>query len=415
MTNYAYKFRLFPTAEQAVLLDKHFGCVRFIYNHFLERRIKFYAENKEKTDHKKSLNYYDDAAELTKMKKEVEWLSEPNSQSLQHSLRCLEAAYNGFFTKRTKFPRFKVKHGKQSFTVPQHVEVSNGKVYLVKFKEGIKYDAHREVEGKIKHATVSKNKAGQYFVSILVEREIKKLPKSEKTVGVDLGLKHLAIQDDGKKYNNIKPQKTLQDRLHKLQQWFDRTTKDKETGKWSNHHEKLRKRIAKLYQRMVNQRQDHLHKVSTKIVRENQTICLEDLAVRNLMKNHKVAGSFGDVAVSEFVRMIEYKAEWYGRTVQKIDRFFPSSKQCFDCLYINNALTLEDREWTCPRCGKHHDRDVNAAKNIKRQGLNLLNLSRKGDNRRNYGDGLGTGSKTALRDANLLKRHSGLKQETPSL
>ena len=284
----------------------------------------------------------------------------------------------------------------------QHVAVDGSKVYLVKFKEGIQYDAHREVEGKIKHATVTKNKAGQYFVSILVERDIKKLPKNNKVVGVDLGLKHLAIQDDGKKHKNIRPRKTLQNRLKKLQQWFSRTTKG------TKLHEKLRKRIAKLYQRMVNMRQDHLHKVSIKIVRENQTICLEDLAIRNLMRNHKVAGSFSDAAVSELVRMIEYKADWYGRTVQKIDRFFPSSKQCFDCLYINQGLKLEDREWTCPRCRKHHDRDVNGAKNIKRQGLNLLN-------RRNYGDGLGSGSKTVLRDENLLKRHSALKQETPFL
>ena len=403
MINYTYKFRLYPTEEQAVLLNKHFGCVRFVYNHFLDRRIKFYAENKEKKDHKKSLNYNDDAAELTKIKKEIEWLKEPNSQSLQHSLRCLESAYNGFFSKRTRFPRFKAKHGKQSFTIPQHVAIENGIVYLVKFKEGIKYDNHRQIEGKIKHATVSKNKAGQYFVSILVEREIKKLPKIDKTVGIDLGLKHLAIQSDGKKYANIKPYKTLFSRLKKLQQWFSRTEKG------TKHHEKLRKRIAKLYQKIVNIRTDYLQKVSTKIIRENQTICLEDLAVRNLMRNHKVAGAFGDAAVSELVRMIEYKADWYGRTVQKIDRFFPSSKQCFDCLYINNGLTLEDRDWTCPRCGKKHDRDLNAAKNIERQGLNLLN-------RRNYGVGSGSGSETSCLDESLLKKHSAVKREThPSL
>jgi putative transposase len=402
MKNYAYKFRLFPTESQATLLDKHFGCVRFIYNHFLERRIKFYAENKEKTDHKKSLNYYDDAAALTKLKDEYEWLKEPNSQSLQHSLRCLESAYNGFFSKRTMFPKFKAKHKKQSFTIPQHVSVEDGKIYLVKFKEGIKYDNHRQVEGEIKHATVSKNKVGQYFVSILVERDIKPLPKIEKTVGIDLGLKHLAIQSDGKKYDNIRPYKTLFAQLKKLQQWFSRTEKG------TKHREKLRKRIAKLYQRITNIRQDHLHKVSTKIVRENQTICLEDLAVRNLMKNHKVAGAFGDAAVSELVRMIEYKADWYGRTVQKIDRFFPSSKQCFDCLYINQELTLEDREWTCPRCGKHHDRDINAAKNIERQGLNLLN---RGD----HGVGSGRGSKTCELDVNLVQKRSSLKRETPSL
>ncbi len=401
MTHYAYRFRLSPTEKQAILLNKHFGCVRYVYNHFLDRRIKFYAENKEKTDHKKSLNYNDDAAELTKIKKGIEWLCEPSAQSLQHSLRCLESAYNGFFSKRTKFPRFKKRHDKQTFTIPQYISVEEGKVYFVKFKEGIKYDNHRPVNGKIKHATVSKNKSGQYFISICVEKEIKQLSKIDKTVGIDLGLKDLAIQSDGKKYKNIKPYKTLHNQLKKLQQWFSRTTKG------SKRREKLRIRIAKLYQRITNIRQDYLHKVSTKIIRENQTICLEDLAVRNLMRNHKVAGAFGDAALSELVRMIEYKAKWYGRTVQKIDRFFPSSKQCFDCSYINDGLTLQDRNWTCPRCEKKHDRDINAAKNIERQGLNLLN-------RGNHGDCSGSGSKSLKVALGLFEKRSAVKREIQS-
>jgi putative transposase len=243
------------------------------------------------------------------------------------------------------------------------------------------------LRARSKHATVSKNKAGPYFVSICVEKEIEPLPKVDKTVGIDLGLKDLAIQSDGIKYRNIKPYKTLHAQLKKLQQRFSRTTKNKETGRWSKRHEKLRTRIVKLYQRMMNIRQDYLHKVSTQMIRENQTICLEDLSVRNLMRNHSLAGAFGDVALSELVRMIEYKAGWYGREVVKIDRFFPSSKTCFYCLYVNQGLTLSDREWLCPRCGKAHDRDLNAAMNIKREGLNLLN-------RRNDGDGSGSGSKT---------------------
>ena len=401
--NYAYKFRLYPTKDQAQLLDKHFGCVRYVYNHFLERRIKFYAENKEKKDHKKSLNYYDDAGELTKVKKELVWLKETNAQALQFSLRCLEIAYNGFFSKKTKFPKFKKRHDKQSFTVPQAISLSNGKIKIPKFKEGIKYDNHREVEGEIGHATISKNKVGQYFVSINVEKKIEQLPKNDKTVGIDLGLKHLAIQSDGKKHENIRPYKNLHSQLKKLQQRFSRTEKK------SKRHEKLRIRIAKLYQQMVNIRTDHLHKVSTKIVRENQTIILEDLAVRNMMRNHKVAGAFGDAAVSELVRMIEYKAGWYGRTVCKIDRFFPSSKQCHDCLYINDELALKDRKWTCPRCGVKHDRDLNASQNILRQGLNMLN-------RGNHGVGSGSGSKTSKADQGLPEGHSASKREThPSL
>ena len=409
MVSYAYKFRLYPTEEQQILLVKHFGCVRYIYNHFLDRRMKFYLENKEKTDHKKSLNYYDDAAELTKLKKQVEteWLKEPNAQALQYSLRCLEAAYGAFFKKRAKFPRFKTKHGKNSFTAPQDIQLEDGKLYIPKFKEGIRYDNHRPVEGKICHATVSKNKAGQYFVSVCVEREIKKLPKVEKTVGIDLGLKDLAIQSDGKKYKNIKPYKTLHGQLKKLQQWFSRTEKG------SKRHEKLRHRIAKLYQRMVNIRTDYLQKVSTTIVRENQTIIMEDLAVRNMMRNHKVAGAFGDVALSELVRMIKYKSDWYGRTFVQIDRFFPSSKLCSHCGYLNQGLTLDQREWTCPKCETKHDRDINAGINIERQGLNLLN-------RRNYGVVTGSGSKTTVdcvpQEQKTTEMHSTLKREThPSL
>lgn len=372
MINCAYKFRLHPTEDQQVLLSKHFGCVRYIYNYFLNRRIKFYLENKEKIDHKKSLNYYDDAAELTKLKKQIEWLQEPNAQALQYSLRCLEAAYSAFFKKRAKFPRFKAKHKKNSFTTPQDIRLDGGKLYIAKFREGIKYDNHRLVEGKICHATVSKNKAGQYFVSICVKKEIEKLPKIDKTVGIDLGLKTLVVQSDGKKYENIKPYKNLHEQLKKLQQWFSRTTKG------SKRHEKLRLRIAKLYQRMVNIRTNHLHKVSTKIIRENQTIIMEDLAVKNLMKNHKLAGVFGDVALGELIRMIKYKAEWYGRTFVQVGRFFPSSKLCSHCGWLNQGLTLDVREWTCPKCITHHDRDANAASNIKRQGLNLLNRGNHG-------------------------------------
>ena len=353
-TSYTYKFRLYPTQDQEVLLSKHFGCVRFIYNHFLDQRVSAYLNSK------KTLNYYDNAKDLTHLKKDKTWLKEVNSQSLQFTLKCLEGAYGKFFAKSAKFPKFKSRKSKQSFCVPQHGKVKDGRLYIVKFREGIEIKVHRPIEGEVKHITVSRNAAGQYFACICVEREISRLPPKTKAVGVDLGLKTLAVQSDGKTYPNIRPYRTLEARLAKLQQWFSRTTKG------TKLHERIRKRIAKLYQRITNIRNDHLNKVSWQIVRDNGTIVLEDLNIKGMMKNHCLAKSVADVSLADLVRMIKYKAAWYGRTVLQVDRWFPSSKTCAECGYIKQDLTLSDREWVCPRCGVKHDRDLNAANNIKK-------------------------------------------------
>jgi putative transposase len=401
IVNYTYKFRLSPNKEQRVLLAKHFGCQRFIYNHFLRERIDYYLGHKENDSEKKSLNYYDQANKLTKLKKEYVWLKEPNSQSLQFAITCLETAYNNFFNGRARFPKFKKKHGKQSFTAPQSVEIRNGKLSIPKFKKGIKCKFHREIVGEIKTCTISRNPSGQYHASILVERDIKKLPKLKKSIGVDLGIKTLAVCSDGTKYENIKPYRTLEKRLAKLQRWFSRTTKG------TNLHEKVRRKIAKLYQHITNIRDDYLHKISRRLVDENQIICLEDLNVKGMLANRKQSKSVWDCSWSKLITMIKYKAEWYGREVAQISRWFPSSKTCNVCHYVKDDLTLKDREWLCPKCGTNHDRDFNASLNIEQQGLNLLN-------RRNYGGRLGTGS-TMKVDFNPLLRHSGMKQEAPSL
>lgn len=303
---------------------------------------------------------------------------------------------------RTRFPKFHNKRGKQSFTAPQSVEIRNGKLSIPKFKKGIKCKFHREIVGEIKTCTISKNPAGQYHACILVERDIEKLPKLKKVVGVDLGIKTLAVCSDGKKYKNIKPYRTLEARLAKLNQWFSRTTKG--TGL----HEKVRRKIAKLYQRITNIRDDYLHKVSRKLIDENQVICLEDLNVKGMMANRRQSKSVGDCSWAKLVNMVKYKADWYGREVVQISRWFPSSKTCIVCHYVKDDLTLDDREWDCPRCGTHHDRDHNASVNIRQQGLNLLN-------RRNYGASLGTGSKTVKGGRRPLKWHPGMKQEAPTL
>lgn len=393
MANYTYKYRIYPNENQQVLLNKHFGCVRFIYNHFLNQRVNAYMNQQ------KALNYYDNAASLTELKKELVWLKEVNSQSLQFSLKCLEGAYGKFFARSVKFPRFKSKKSKQSFCVPQHGKIEDNLLFIGKFKQGIKIVIDRPIVGEIKHITISKNPSGQYFACVCVEREIKKLPPKTKVVGIDLGIKTLVVQSDGKTYKNIRPYRTLEKRLAKLQQWFARTTKG------TNLHEKIRLRIAKLYQKISNIRNDHLQKVSWQIVKNNGVIVLEDLNVKGMMKNHCLAKSIADVSFSELVRMIKYKAEWYGRTVMQIDRWFPSSKTCNNCNYVKQDLTLEDREWICPRCEVKHDRDINAAKNIRKQGITTAGTA-----------GLAWGVEVRLEsDETFVIGHSALKQETLTL
>jgi putative transposase len=375
LTDYTYKFRIYPTPEQEIKLAKHFGCVRWCYNHFLEKRVKHYLNSKEKNLAKKSLNYNDDAKELTKIKheKEQEWLNEVCCQSLQHSLKNLDSAFNRFYKKLAKFPRFKSKRHKQSFRIPQGVKIENNKLFVVKFKEGIDVNIHRPIEGAIRNATITKNCAGQYHVSVGVQRNIKKLEKTNKTVGIDLGIKTLVTCSDGKIFNNIKPYRTLEKRRRILAKAVSRAVKG------SKGREKAKRKLAKLDNYIRNVRLDYLHKISHKIVSENQTIIMEDLNVSGMMKNRKLSKSIWDCSLGELVRQIEYKSKWYGREFIQVSRWFPSSKTCNDCGYINDNLTLKDREWTCPRCNVQHDRDFNAAKNILKQGLNEYNRGNHGD------------------------------------
>jgi putative transposase len=366
-TDYTYKFRLYPTKEQETKLAKHFGCVRWIYNHFLDKRVKFYLNAKEKDLAKKSLNYNDNCKDLTDVKVETKWLSEVNSQSLQHALKHLDSGFNRFYKKLAKFPKFKKKSNKQSFRIPQHVEVKEGKLYIVKFKEGIKLKLHREIQGEIRNATVSKNCANQYFVCIGVRRKINKYLFNDKSVGIDLGVKDLVTCSDGTIFKNIKPYRTLEKRRKVLAKSLSRTKKE------SKGREKARLKLAKLDNKIKNIRLDYLHKISHKIVSENQNIIMEDLNVNGMMKNRKLSKSIWDCSLYELVRQIQYKSKWYGREFLQVSRWFPSSKTCGNCNYINDNLTLNDRNWTCPRCEKQIDRDLNAAYNILRQGLNEQN------------------------------------------
>ena len=366
--DYTYKLCLTPTKEQEVLLSKHFGCIRFVYNLFLDRRTKFYLEAKEKQLAKKTLTYVDMAKELTQIKdkEETEWLNECNSQSLQHAIKHLDGAYNRFFKKLAKFPRFKSKKNKQSFRIPQFVTIENRRIHFPKFKEGIKIDLHREIEGEINYATITRNKAGQYYACIGVTRTIEPKPKTDKMIGIDLGIKSLVVCSDGQTFPNIKTTKQYEKQLRLRQKELSRTKKG------SKGRDKARLKVGKVQVKIANIRHNHLHQITSKLINENQVICLEDLSVKNMMSNRCLSKSIGDASWGELVRQLTYKAGWYGRKVVKIDRYFPLSKTCNHCGYINEGLTLDQREWECPRCQENLDRDLNASLNILRQGLNNL-------------------------------------------
>ncbi len=352
---YTYKFRLIPTEDQKVLLNKHFGSVRFVYNYFLNQRKEEYLNNK------KSLNYYDQAKYLTEVKKELTWLKEINSQTLQYSLNCLDIAYQGFFNKRTQFPNFKSKRSKNSFTVPQNVKVKDRKLIIPKFK-GIKIIMEREIKGKIGKATISKTPSGKYFVSILVEKEYNPVNKTNKSVGIDLGLKDFLVLSTGSKIKNGRFLKHYEHQLKLNQKSLSRKTKG------SNRYENQRLKVARIHEKISNSRMDLIHKVSLNLVRNYDQIFLEDLNVKGMVKNHKLSKSISDVSWSKFIEVLTYKANWNDKEVIKVDRFFPSSKTCNSCGWINNSLTLNERTWTC-KCGLEVDRDLNAAKNILNEGL----------------------------------------------
>ena len=347
----AFKYRIFPTEPQKELISKHIGSSRFVYNLALETKNAAYISNKH--------NYspFDLIKQLPELKKELPWLKEVNSQSLQQSIQNMDIAFKKFF-KGAGFPKFKSKRDRQSFSIPQNVIVENNLLIVPKFKEGIKISLHRPTQGIVKSATISVTPTGKYFVSILCDTKEDiptKAPIEESTtVGVDLGIKDFAITSDGEVFDNPKFLRKAQSKLKYVQR------------KYSKHKGKrTKKRLALLHEKVVNKRKDFLHKVSTKLIRENQTIALETLAVKNMVKNHNLAQSISDASWSTFVSMLEYKADWYGKNILLIGQFSPSSKTCSNCGSINKELQLKDREWTCGSCSTVLDRDVNAAINIK--------------------------------------------------
>lgn len=347
----ALKYRITPTAKQAELINKHIGSCRFVYNLALETKQTAYAGNRV------NLSCFDLVKQLPELKKQCEWLKEVNSQSLQQSIINLDRAFTLFFKGQNDFPNFKKKTAQQSFNVPANVELVNGKLCIPKFKKGIDIILHRKIKGDIRQATISRTPTGKYFASILCETNVK-IPgkpaiKENTTIGIDLGIKTFLVTSDGLEFDNPKHLRNAMAKLKYVQSKYS-TKKGKRT----------RHKLAILHEKVVNRRTDFLHKTSSKIISENQTICIEDLNIKGMMANHKLAGAIGDVGWSSFVTMLEYKAEWYGKNILRIGRFDPSSKTCSNCGNINKELTLKDREWTCS-CGSVLNRDVNAAINIK--------------------------------------------------
>lgn len=356
----AFKYRIYPTPEQEKTFTSYFGQSRFVYNYFLRKRIDYYAENKG--SEKQSLSYYDTSKMLTELKKDSEfvWLKESNAQSLQQSLRHLDTAYTRFFKAKAKFPNFKKKSNKQSVFIPQHfsIDIETHQLNIPKMTP-LRIVLHRSIEGKMKSITISKMPSGRYFASILCEVETDIEPKQTgKEIGIDLGLKSFLVTSDGETVNSPKFFRQSEKKLKHFQRQLSRKVKG------SNRRKKARIRVARIHEKISNQRNDFLHKLSHRLVAENQSIFAESLNVKGMVKNHHLAKSIQDSGWNEFVRQLNYKSEWAGTHFGQIDRWFPSSKRCNTCGWINDSLKLSDREWICLGCGNIIDRDLNASQNI---------------------------------------------------
>jgi len=362
MTQRAFKYRFYPTPEQETLLRRTMGCTRLVYNRALAVRTQAWY------DEKKRVGYSDTSALLTEWKKQddLQFLSEVSCVPLQQGLRHLQKAFSNFFEGRAKYPTFKKKRngGSAEFT-KSAFKFRNGQVFLAKCSEPLPIRWSRELPKGATPTTITVklSPAGRWTVSLLVDVEIEPLPPCSNEIGVDLGVTSLVALSDGEKIANPKGFNAKRRKLKKAQKALSRKQKG------SNNRHKARLFVAKVHQEIADARKDFLHKLTIRLVRENQTIAVEDLALKNMVKNRKLALSITDASWGELVRQLEYKCDWYGRTLVKIDRWFPSSKRCGKCGHIVEKLPLNIREWDCPNCGAHHDRDINAAQNILAAGL----------------------------------------------
>jgi putative transposase len=357
----AFKYRIYPTSEQSILLAKSFGCARWFYNYTLNLTSETYKQTGKGLSRNEIINL------LPSLKKEYEWLTEAPSQALQQAALNLSSAFLNFFEGRAKYPNFKKKRKRQSIRFPQGCKLKDDILRLPKIGD-VHCKVSRQPEGTLKSVTVSVNPSGEYFAACLYD-DGKDLPEKSsegKAIGIDVGLTHYAITSDGTKHGNPKYYRKYEKKLAKRQKQLSRKLKG------SNNRHKARIKVAKVHTKIVRCREDFIHKLSRKLVDENQVIVVENLAVRNMVKNHKLAKSISDAGWGDFCTMLKYKSEWEGKTYIEVDRFYPSSKTCNNCLNRVDSLSLDIRSWQCPKCGENHDRDINAAKNIRDEGLRIL-------------------------------------------
>ncbi len=358
---YIYRFRLYPNKEQREFLNRQIGHCRFVYNKLLEIAI-----NNFKTKSKK-WNFYEYKKLLPLLKEQYPFLKEANSQSLQEAVRWLDKAFKNFFKGLSGFPKFKKKKRTNAVVIPQHFKIEGNKVKIPKLKTPIKFKKHREIEGRIKSISIVRTPTGKYYLNVLVDREIKPLPPTDKVVAIDVGLTHFATLSTGERIENPRYLERTLRRIKRLQRKLSRKVKG------SKNYQKLAKRLAKLYEKVKNQRDDFLHKLSKKLIGDNQAVIVEDLGVKELLEKGNLSRQIADASWRRFISFLEYKAKWYGRVLIKVNRYFPKFKtlQCV-CGYKKEDLTLSDRRWKCPKCGTLHDRDINAAINLLKEGLKQL-------------------------------------------